>query len=233
MKELESRTGVGREAIRFYLREGMLPEPARPKRNVAHYDEEHVRRLLAIRKLKEERFLPLSVIKGLLDTDAYQTILASEPLAGLEHLLPAIVDGISPGRDRAVADVIESSGITASEVEALHERGIVTIRGKGASASLDFRDVAIVELWGKLRSAGFTVERGYTVERLIEYADFAGWLAAGEVKRFVAAFGGDTATDTAAEIAARGISLVNELLTVLHTRALIREVTVRTESKVS
>ena len=32
MKELEARTGVGREAIRFYIREGLLPEPERPKR---------------------------------------------------------------------------------------------------------------------------------------------------------------------------------------------------------
>ena len=37
MKELERETGVGRETIRFYIREGLLPEPERPKRNVAAY----------------------------------------------------------------------------------------------------------------------------------------------------------------------------------------------------
>ena len=35
MKDLERTTGVGREAIRFYIREGLLPEPERPSRNVA------------------------------------------------------------------------------------------------------------------------------------------------------------------------------------------------------
>ena len=42
MRDLERETGVGREAIRFYLREGLLPEPTRPARNVAHYTQEHV-----------------------------------------------------------------------------------------------------------------------------------------------------------------------------------------------
>ncbi|NJN52774.1 MAG: MerR family transcriptional regulator [Gammaproteobacteria bacterium] len=225
MKELESRTGFGREAIRFYLREGMLPEPHRPKRNVAHYDEDHVRRLLAIKKLKEERFLPLSVIKSLLETNAYQSLLASQPLAGLEHLLPAIVNGVTAGGDRRVKDVEASSGVSTEEIHALQERGVLQVRGAGGAAWLDFRDAAIVENWGKFRRAGFSTERGYSVERLVEYAEFAQWLAAGEVKQFIAAFGADTDAQSAAEIGARGIELVNELLTLLHTRALIREVT--------
>jgi DNA-binding transcriptional MerR regulator len=233
MKELETRTGVGREAIRFYLREGMLPEPERPKRNVAHYGEEHVRRLLAIRKLKEERFLPLSVIKSLLETDEYQRFLARQPLAGLEHLLPAIVDGVAAGRDRKVAEVLQTTGIEAEELDALHRREIIRIRGNGAGAWLDFRDAAIVEQWGKLRRAGFTRARGYGVDRLIEYAEFAQWLASTEVARFLAAFADDTDLEAAAELGARGIELVNELLTLLHTRAIIREVTESPERRLS
>ena len=31
MKDLEAQTGVSREAIHFYLREGLLPEPQRLK----------------------------------------------------------------------------------------------------------------------------------------------------------------------------------------------------------
>ena len=38
MRDLERATGVGRETIRFYIREGLLPEPERPGRNVAWYD---------------------------------------------------------------------------------------------------------------------------------------------------------------------------------------------------
>ena len=45
MKELESLTGVGREAVRFYIKQGILPPPDKPKKNVAHYSEEHVLRI--------------------------------------------------------------------------------------------------------------------------------------------------------------------------------------------
>ena len=54
MKDLETRTDVSREAIHFYLREGLLPEPERPKRNVAHYNEGHVARIKLIKRLQEE-----------------------------------------------------------------------------------------------------------------------------------------------------------------------------------
>ena len=52
MKELEAATGIGRETIRYYIREGLLPEPVRPKRNVATYGREHVKRLNLIRRLQ-------------------------------------------------------------------------------------------------------------------------------------------------------------------------------------
>ncbi len=45
MRELEARSGVGRETIRYYIRMGLLPAPARAKPNVADYADEHVRRL--------------------------------------------------------------------------------------------------------------------------------------------------------------------------------------------
>ena len=66
MKDLEAETGVSREAIHFYLREGLLPEPNRPKRNVAHYSNEHVVRIRAIKQLQQDRALSLGAIKQIL-----------------------------------------------------------------------------------------------------------------------------------------------------------------------
>src|SRR5579871_1914491 len=63
MKELEEQTGVRREMIRFYFRNGLLPEPARPKPNVAIYGEEHVRSIHAIRRLQTEQRLSIEEIK--------------------------------------------------------------------------------------------------------------------------------------------------------------------------
>ena len=93
MKELEAQTGVNREAIRFYIREGILPEPEKPKRNVAFYSDVHIKRLLAIKYMQTEREMSLSRIKSILAHGEFDSIAKPSTLQGLELLLPALVDG--------------------------------------------------------------------------------------------------------------------------------------------
>ncbi len=64
--ELADRTGISRETIHFYLREGLLPRPRKAGRNMAFYEDAHVERLLLIKRLQNEKFLPLARIKDLL-----------------------------------------------------------------------------------------------------------------------------------------------------------------------
>ena len=53
--------------MRHYLREGLLPEPVKTSRNMAYYPPEFVERIRLIKQLQEERFMPLRVIRDLLD----------------------------------------------------------------------------------------------------------------------------------------------------------------------
>ena len=64
--ELARRAGVSRETIHFYLREGLLPRPRKTGRNMAYYDEGRVEHIQAIKRLQNEKYLPLSVIKKVL-----------------------------------------------------------------------------------------------------------------------------------------------------------------------
>ncbi len=50
--------------IKHYLREGLLPEPVKTSRNMAYYPPEFVDRIRLIKRLQEERFMPLKAIKG-------------------------------------------------------------------------------------------------------------------------------------------------------------------------
>ncbi len=70
MAELAARSGVARETIHFYLREGLLPRPEKGGRTVAYYTEEHLDRLRLIRRLREEKYLPIAVIRRLLESPA-------------------------------------------------------------------------------------------------------------------------------------------------------------------
>ena len=72
MSELAERSGVSAGTIRYYLREGLLGEGqdiVRTSRNMAYYPSEYVGRIELIKRLQEERFMPLRVIKRALQDD--------------------------------------------------------------------------------------------------------------------------------------------------------------------
>ncbi len=69
MKELAERSGVSAGTIKHYLREGLLPEPVKTSRNMAYYPPEFVERIRLIKQLQEERFMPLKLIRSVLDED--------------------------------------------------------------------------------------------------------------------------------------------------------------------
>ena len=58
--EVTDKTGVSKELIHHYLRQGLLPKS--PSR--AQYSEQQIRLLTQIRTLREEHHLPLEVIRG-------------------------------------------------------------------------------------------------------------------------------------------------------------------------
>ena len=221
MKELEARTGVGREAIRFYIREGILPEPHKPKRNVAHYSEDHVRRLLAIRHLQEEREMSLSRIRSLFESSEFEPVMGASALQGIERLLPALVDGVKPEPDRPLDEAAAASGLTPEELEDLCGTGVITPVERNGRKWLSFRDNAILMRWRDLREAGFSRERGYDLTMLHRYRAVADDLAVQEVDQFLDTFGGELAPEKAAELAAQGISLVNDILLQLHVKAIL------------
>ena len=69
MRELAAASGVPAPTIKHYLREGLLPEPVKTSRNMAYYPPEFVDRIKLIKRLQEERFLPLRVIRRVVDDD--------------------------------------------------------------------------------------------------------------------------------------------------------------------
>ncbi len=75
--ELSAQTGVTRRTIHFYIQEGLLPEPERPHKNIAYYDEKFIEMIASIKKAQKERFLPLVVIRNILKQNNfdYSTLL--------------------------------------------------------------------------------------------------------------------------------------------------------------
>ncbi len=221
MRELEKRTGVGRETIRFYIREGLLPEPERASRNSASYTDDHVARLRAIKRLQEERFLPLAVIKNLLDASDGDSWLHADAFPHLDATLRARLDN---GERVAVARVIEQTGATRAEIDNAVANGTVSI---AADDTMDPRDAGIVKALAELKSIGFTEARGFTAEHQSIYADFVDWLVSQEMRLFFDHTAGVVGEDEAANMAERGVAAVNDMLSLMRTREILRRLEAR------
>src|SRR2546425_584195 len=72
ISELAEQSGVSTGTIKHYLREGLLgsdEEVVRTSRNMAYYPSAYVERVRLIKRLQEQRFMPLRVIRELIAQD--------------------------------------------------------------------------------------------------------------------------------------------------------------------
>jgi DNA-binding transcriptional MerR regulator len=101
MAELAQASGVSRDTIHYYLREGLLPKPVKGGKTVAYYDEAHLERLRLIRRFREEKYLPVAVIRRLLegpkgaqdrDLDTLADVLSIDPTLARADVQPGLID---------------------------------------------------------------------------------------------------------------------------------------------
>lgn len=64
--EIAKKSGVPPSTIRYYVRQGLLPEPTKVNKSMAYYDESCIERIQAVRHLQETKYFPLSVIRNIL-----------------------------------------------------------------------------------------------------------------------------------------------------------------------
>lgn len=226
MAELERRSGVGRETIRFYIREGLLPEPERRARNVAVYGDVHAQRLKTIKRLQEERFLPLEVIRRVLDGDTSALPPSSDPFAQLGPLLAQRL-GVGEGEPPVLLDTLTAGDAqSARDAAALEAAGAISVFESEGGRAVTRLDARIVQLWRELRGAGYTPDK-FPADNAINYVDVVRGLASTEVARFFDGFAGRIGQADATEKAQAGVEIVNAIIATLRIRFILDEVAKR------
>jgi DNA-binding transcriptional MerR regulator len=126
MAELSERSGVSAGTIKHYLREGLLPEPVRTSRNMAYYPPDFVDRIRMIKRLQEERFMPLKRIREVMGESRPRTPASDIDLPAnvLDRL--AEVGAVTP----------DAEGYDPDDVAVLE--AIVRFRAGGFDESLGF-----------------------------------------------------------------------------------------------
>ena len=141
--------------VRHYLREGLLPEPVKTSRNMAYYPPEFVERIRLIKQLQEERFMPLRVIKELLDA-ADGDVERLRALAETGDVLVSRV--LAPDAARTPeSEVLTRFEIPVRALRRLAEVGVLSPDDDGYSPS----DIRIIEAVSRFRAAGWNETSGF------------------------------------------------------------------------
>jgi DNA-binding transcriptional MerR regulator len=214
MGELARASGVSAATIKHYLREGLLPEPVKTSRNMAYYPADFVERIRMIKQLQEERYMPLRVIRDLLEEDpdrARALIELGDRL--LEHALAGESERVSAAEIRKRYDVPDDV------LDRLAELEVLTPDRRGYSPS----DVNIIEAISRFRAGGFEERIGFTVYDTLRYKESMGDLVKQEVDVLMERLAGEMDADEAMALIEAGTQPLNDLLAAMHAKALVAE----------
>jgi len=169
MKDLCTLSGLPRQAIHFYIEQGLVPEGHKTGRNMAYYGDEHLERIRLVRQLQHERLLPLKAIRAVIDEkgDGFSPV-QRRMLADVKQRLGSPVLSGARGRHDTVAvrEVMLRAGVDQQDFDGLVELGLFAVSGAKSRRRMARDDAWIVELWGEVRRLGFTRERGFSPDLL-------------------------------------------------------------------
>lgn len=212
MAELAERSGVSAGTIKHYLREGLLPEPVRTSRNMAYYPPAFVERITLIKRLQEERFMPLRVIREILasDPDRVNAMIELE-----DRILDRAIAAREGGRTSR-AEVRGAYDVPGNVLRRLEELGVLTPNARGYDAD----DVKIIEAVSRFRAGGYDEALGFTVYDTLRYREALQPLVEEEVRVLLDRLAGEVAPERAVEIIASGAEPLRELVGAVHSKLL-------------
>jgi DNA-binding transcriptional MerR regulator len=169
IRELVQRTGVSKETVHYYLREGLLPKPRKRGRNIADYNDTHVERIRLIKELQDRYFLPLAVIRNIIKNQKKSPEgksilnLKTEYFRPVDQLLPSEVEGEEAFRN--------ATGLGWTWLPKMEEWGIINPEVRGGRKVYSQDDITLGKLIVEMDQVGLGVSDGFDAEALRYYRD--------------------------------------------------------------
>ena len=181
---------------------------------MAYYPPEFVERIRLIKQLQEQRFMPLKVIKRMMDEDPERT-------RALIELEDRVSSARWPARRSASRPPSSTAATTsrATRSSRLVELGVLTPNSRGYSQT----DVKIVEAICRFRAGGYDERIGFTVYDTLRYKSALEGLVKEEVEVLLERLAGEMDADRAVELIEAGVEPLQDLISALHSKLLVAE----------
>lgn len=162
MRDVCARTGLTRSTIHHYIREGVLPRPAKTGRNTALYDEDFVRRAHLVKALQEKTHMPLASIRDALKDvppDAVETI----DLARFTTVTRAVTDTLRLASEQELTkeELAKQSSLSTAQIDGLARAHLIDPIQRGKQMRYSPLDAQVVMAYARIAAAGASTERGF------------------------------------------------------------------------
>ena len=186
ISQLAKMAGVSTATIKHYLKEGLLPQPVKTSPNMAYYDESCVDRINLIKRIQKEKFLPLDVIKRLIDSgESYDEEL---------ELGQAILKSHKelPSRSVKGSQVARVTGYPLDKIIILEEDGLIFPTVKNNVKYYDSIDLEIIQIMRQREDLGLSFHHSLETVRI--YRDAITRAVHEDIHLFITNLLGDVST---------------------------------------
>ncbi len=130
MKELMLKSGESKSTILYYVKEGLLPEPQKPKPNVHLYDEHAVEILRLIKYLQYNFSYSIAQIKAIFAENNFHENQSFDMMVNALEL----ISGAKDNQWYTKEDFLEMTSLSEESLAAYQQRGLLFERTRGFSS---------------------------------------------------------------------------------------------------
>ena len=222
MRELTAATGVTKATVLHYIKEGLIPKPIKPSKNVAFYNDSHVNAIRLVKELQSKRFLPLSVIKqvmkggrGGLTIDEIRTLVEMNG-----KLFRNIQE--APRENLLLPEELsERTGVSMENIRIMERAKMIHPIKKGKKKFFEEDDIRIVECYGKMQEAGYTSELGFDASVLRIHLDLMKILVEEEAKLLLSRVSGRIDVQDIPKMVEEATARLNSIMGLFHKKEII------------
>lgn len=171
ISELVKRTGVPKETIHFYIREGLLRKPRKSGVNSAEYNERYVDQIQLIKDLRDNYYLPIPEIK--------KVVKEFNKQSPSDQAVSQFYSRFFRPADRLVArEVIgrdafrQSTGLGPKWLDKAEEWDVITPENRNGDVVYSPDDLVIGKLMVDMDQLGFGPKDGFDPEDLRQIVEF-------------------------------------------------------------
>jgi len=146
MKHLMEQTGESKSTILFYVKEGLLPEPEKPKPNLHLYDESCINIIKFIKYLQNQFSYSIAQIQAIFKENKFNF---SDDFSMMLRSLQTM-SGSSDGKWYNDDDFLELSELSQKELDDYLKRGLLFRQEQGFST----QELKLVEVFRRAKTLG-------------------------------------------------------------------------------